>query len=470
MRASLNIKNINIRKLFKHKNKEKIVILMFSVILIYLLSSLYFIDHFFFNTIINEVDVSLKTHADAEQMMKKYIKIYELRLIERNDRTEKITGQEIGMRYNEQNNINRIYHMQKSYEWIKSLFKKQKYYQKELFTYEEELLEKKLDQLNCLNNNTVKPRNVGFRYSNGSYEIVKEVYGNKIIKDKLKKNIKLYILKGKMELDFDENHCYENPDYTLDSEKTHKTKNSLDKYVSANITYIFGDEKEILDGKIISRWIGVDENLEVVLSKAAVKNYIKGLSKKYDTVGITRNFKTSTGKIIEVTGGLYGWKMNQDVETISLLEDIEHGKVLEKEPVYIQKALSRGEDEIGSTYVEINITRQHLWFYKDGKLITRGPVVTGNPGRGNSTVVGTYMLNYKQRGVMLIGPNYQVKVNYWMPFYGNIGIHDALWRRSFGGEIYKRNGTHGCVNAPLYLAKTIFENIEEGIPIICYEE
>jgi hypothetical protein len=49
-------------------------------------------------------------------------------------------------------------------------------------------------------------------------------------------------------------------------------------------------------------------------------------------------------------------------------------------------------------------------------------------------------------------------------------LHDASWRSAFGGEIYKRNGTHGCVNAPFHLAKTIYENIEEGIPIICYEE
>jgi lipoprotein-anchoring transpeptidase ErfK/SrfK len=51
-----------------------------------------------------------------------------------------------------------------------------------------------------------------------------------------------------------------------------------------------------------------------------------------------------------------------------------------------------------------------------------------------------------------------------------MGTHDASWRHSFGGDIYKRNGTHGCVNASLYLAKKVFENIEDGTPIICYEE
>jgi lipoprotein-anchoring transpeptidase ErfK/SrfK len=55
-----------------------------------------------------------------------------------------------------------------------------------------------------------------------------------------------------------------------------------------------------------------------------------------------------------------------------------------------------------------------------------------------------------------------------MPFNGGIGIHDATWRRKFGGDIYKRDGSHGCINCPLSLAKTIYENIDVGTPIICY--
>jgi len=120
--------------------------------------------------------------------------------------------------------------------------------------------------------------------------------------------------------------------------------------------------------------------------------------------------------------------------------------------------------------VEINITRQYLWYYKGGKLIAQGHIVSGNPNRGNATSLGVYMLNYKETDTTIRGPGYEADVTYWMPFNGNIGIHDADWRYSFGGNIYKRNGTHGCVNVPLYLAKRIYENIEEGTPVICYEE
>ncbi|MDF2612062.1 MAG: hypothetical protein K0R92_3536, partial [Lachnospiraceae bacterium] len=235
-------------------------------------------------------------------------------------------------------------------------------------------------------------------------------------------------------------------------------------------TYIFRSENEILDKNIINQWLSVDENLDVVIDENLVKEYVQGLGKKYDTVGVARKIKTSTNKMVEVKGGFYGWKINRDAEAKALIDNIKLGEVLEKEPIYTQKALSRDENDIGNTYVEINITRQHLWFYKDGKLMTQGAIVTGTPNKRNSTKVGVYMLNYKEKGTTLIGHNYETEVTYWMPFNGNIGIHDASWRYSFGSDIYKRNGSHGCVNVPLYLAKRIFDNIEDGTPIICYEE
>ena len=464
------MKKINIKKLFKIEFNKKIIIFIVSTVVIYLLISLYFTNHYFLNTEINGINISLKTHEDVNNILKNYIKDYRLKLIERDGETEEILGQDIGLYYNEKNDIPKINKIQSSYKWISSLLKEQDYYDEDLFLYNKDKLENKINELNCLNKEIIEPQNVIFVYSNGSYEVIKEVYGNKIYKDKLKESIKMSISKGKRNLDLNENSCYENPKYAIDSNKTMETKNLLNKYVGAKINYTFGDKNEILDGDIINHWLSVDDNLEVVINKKAVYSYLNELSKKYDTVGILRKFKTSTNKIVEVKGGFYGWKINCISETKALLENIERGEVLQKEPIYTQKALYRDEDDIGDTYVEINITRQHLWFYKDGKLITQGGVVTGNPNRGNSTKLGVYMLNYKEKGSTLNGPGYESDVSYWMPFNGNIGIHDASWRYSFGGNIYKNNGSHGCVNAPLYLAKKIYDNIESGTPVICYEE
>lgn len=464
------MKNVKIKGLFKSKAIGNITIGMGTILLAHLLISIYFANHFFFNTTINGVKVSLKTHDEVEGIIRSYIKDYKLQLIERNGQKEEIEGQNIDFQYNEVNSIYKIYQRKNSLTWIVSLFKKQEHYVEDLFIYSVDSLDNKINELNCLKADFVEPKNVSFKYSNGSYEIIEEVYGNKIHKDRLKAAIEKGILDGKTKLDLDERFCYENPRYTISSKKTIETKNLLDKYISTKITYIFGSKKEILGGNIINQWLCVDENLDVVINKVKLIDYVSSLSKKYDTVGIERNFRTSLGKKVVVKGGLYGWKIDYAGETKALLKNIKLGENSEREPIYAQRALYRGENEIGNTYIEVNITRQRLWFYKNGRIIVQGAVVTGNPNRGNSTKLGTHMLNYKQKGATLIGQDYETEVMYWMPFYGNIGIHDATWRHSFGGDIYKSNGSHGCVNAPLYLAKRIFENIEEGTPIICYEE
>ena len=64
---------------------------------------------------------------------------------------------------------------------------------------------------------------------------------------------------------------------------------------------------------------------------------------------------------------------------------------------------------------------------------------------------------------------YQSHVNYWMPFNGGIGLHDATWRSKFGGDIYVTSGSHGCINLPKDKAEKIYDIIDKNMPIIVYK-
>jgi len=454
----------------KREAIELLGIIVTALLLLYLLISFYFTSHFFFSTTINGADVSLKSERQADQSIRRYTENYKLLLIEREGKWDEITGQEAGLEYKNKKYVKEALNEQKALQWIGSFFKKQEFISENLFFYNENKLNLKLNQLNCFKQAKIEPENVSYQYKDGHYQMVKETYGNQVEKDKLKAAVTDSLFKGETKLDLDANSCYINPVYTMKSPKAYKTLRHLNKCASTHVTYLFGSKREVVDGNVIQYWITVDENLDIILDKDKIRAYVKAMGKKYDSVGVKRSFKTSLGTMVDIEGGIYGWKIDQEAETSALAENINSGRILIREPAYIQKAVSRVGNEIGETYVEINITRQHMWFYKDGRLIAQGPVVTGNPNRGNATVTGAYMLNYKQEGAVLSGPGYEAGVQYWMPFYGNIGIHDAKWRRAFGGEIYKKNGTHGCVNAPYYLAKTIYKHIESGIPIICYQE
>ena len=458
----------------KEKVNKKIIIIassIFILLCIYFGLSIYFMSHFYFGTTINNVNVSGKTAKEVEEEISSNVNLYKLELEERGGEKEYIDSKSIELEYSSGDQIESIKNNQNPFKWILILFSKENHKVSGIITYDEELLKKNFDNLSCLDlANVVEPENPIFKYSDGKYEIASEIYGNRINKEILYDNIVESITSLKPKLDLELINCYELPKYSSSSKEVIDAKNLLNKYLSAKINYSFGDKIEVLDSDKINEFLEVDENFNVTINEDKVKKYVSSLSNIYDTYAKTREFKTSLGTMAKVSGGNYGWLINSSKEVENIVNNIKDGQVVDREPIYKKTAINRGVNDIGSTYVEINLSKQCLWFYKDGKVIVQGNVVTGNVSLGHSTPVGVYELNYKQKDAILQGEDYSSPVRFWMPFNGGIGIHDASWRTDFGGSIYKSSGSHGCVNSPYYLAKTIFDNIEPGTPIICYVE
>lgn len=453
-------------------NIKYLIIIIISILAVYLILALFFRNHFYFGTRVNGINISCNTIENADNKLKTSFDKYSLELIERNNEKEIIQGNKIDLKYESKDSLKNLKENQNPFLWgIKIWNSDLRNTNESTISYDEYKLQDIFNKLSCFDSTKiVEPKNANFKYTNEGYLIEDEVYGNKVDRDVFFNCIVACIIEGKRTLNLDETGCYDNPKYKADSKEVSEAKEILDKYASTKIYYSFDEKMELVDGTIISSWLYVDNNMNVKIDEDKLNAYIKELASKYNTFGKPRTFTTSIGKTIEVTGGFYGWKINNAEEAKALINNIKNGQTLVKEPIYSQKAVSREENDIGDSYVEINLTRQHLWFYKKGALVTQGDVVTGNENRNTPTPVGTYFLNYKQKNATLKGAGYSSEVTYWMPFNGNIGIHDAKWRNSFGGNIYKTNGSHGCVNAPNYLASTIFDKIDAGTPIICYKE
>jgi hypothetical protein len=307
-------------------------------------------------------------------------------------------------------------------------------------TYDEKLLKECINKLSCLDaGKTVEPKNPSFQYKDNRFEIVSGDPGNKVDKGILYTRIADSIHNRKAEMDLELSNCYIKPQYDTKSQKIIEVKNTLNNYTATKVTYNFGDTKETLDASQIHQWLAVDKDFKVTVDMEKVKKYIRGLSNRYNTVGKTRNFVASTGESLKIGGGDYGWSINEAEELQNLTSILKQGRTLAKDPAYSQIALSRGVNDIGNTYVEISIKKQHLWFYKNGALVVQGDVVTGNIRNNHSTPGGIYRLKCKERNVVLRGPGYASHVTFWMPFNGGIGLHDALWRSVFGNNIYITN-------------------------------
>lgn len=461
----------------KRNNKRSMVIpstiISMSILAAtYLGMSLYSVNHFHFGTKIDGVNVGGKTVEVAKEELSSQLQKYTLELQERGDEQEQIKGADIGLKYND-DKINELKKNQNPFAWISTLIKKDNSESAQVVSYDEDLLNKAIENLSCVNNKKItKPQSASLEYTTGGYKIVDEIAGNKINKDALHDSIADAVVNGKTSLDLSSSNSYENPKYNSKSQEVANAKDILDKYVNLKITYNSNGKTEVLDGSTIHDWLGVNENMEVTFNEDKVKNYVNKIASIFNTFANTRDFvTTSSKKTIQVSGGNYGWIVNKSQEVKDLIEAIKGGQDVTKEPSYIQKAAAQGTNDVGNTYVEVDLTKQHVWFYKDGALVVDGDVVTGNVGNNTGTPTGTYVLNYKEKNATLKGEDYSSPVDYWMPFNGNVGLHDASWRNGvFGGNIYMTSGSHGCVNCPYNLAKTIFENIQAGTPIVVFNE
>ena len=422
-------------------------------------------------TIVDGMDVTGKTAAEVEDAIMEQLKGYKLTINGREDLSESITGEEVGLYAEFDDTLAKAIAAQKPMEWGKYRFGKSvnEVNTDALIRYNDEMLGEAVDSLSCMDKENMRePQDAKISdYTSGGYTIIKEDEGTELLEDKVKEAVAAAVMSLAESVDLEEQGCYVSPSTTSEDEALKTACETMNKYVGARITYQFGDKSETLSGDEIHNWLTVN-GTSVRINEGKATEYVKKLAASYDTAYKAKSLKTSYGKTVSITGGSYGYKINQAKEAATLVSLIKNGEQTSREPEYSQKGASRTGNDYGNTYVEINLTAQHLYFYVKGKLVVQSDFVSGNAAKGWSTPAGAYSITYKQRNATLKGQGYATPVSYWMPFNGGIGLHDANWRKTFGGTIYKTNGSHGCVNLPPAVAKTIYENISAGDPVLCY--
>lgn len=425
---------------------------------------------FFLNTQINGVDASGKTAAEVQELISEGVNGYTLTIDERNNQTETIAGTDIKLHAEFDGSLEKMVAAQNPFAWLWHM-KQEEYTIGTMVAYDDAALESQIRNLSCLDpEKAVEPVNAKIsEYVSGQgYSIEPEQEGTAVEAEKLTQAVTGAIENLQDHLSLEEADVYKKPTVLKDDASLAEQLDKMNKYAKMSVTYQFGDSTETLNGDQIHAWLIANADGSVSVDSSKVSEYVSEMAKAHNTSNKAKTLKTSYGSTIQVSGGTYGWKINQAAETEALAAIIASGESTTREPEYSQKAASHGANDYGDTYVEINLTGQHLFFYKEGKLVVESDFVSGNLAKGWGTPAGSYPLAYKQKNAVLKGENYRTPVNYWMPFNNGIGMHDAKWRSSFGGTIYKTGGSHGCINLPPSVAKTIFDNISAGTPVICY--
>lgn len=304
----------------------------------------------------------------------------------------------------------------------------------------------------------VATRSAYIDMSTREFNIVPEVYGNTISKIQLRKKIVSDIENGNFEMDYDAKSFYTKPKVCKDNNKLLKRQKYCRKYLSAKVVWDLTYARIELTPEQMDSMIKVDDG-SIVVDENAVMNYVNDMA--YTAEAGYNSYKGTSGKSLSVSKSVNG-----------LIDALASGKDAKVKAVFTGGTV--GPVDKKSTYVEIDISSQTLWLYSKGKTIVETPIVTGDVSHHSDTPTGTFHIYYKQspatlRGRDYDGSKYASKVDYWMPFNGDIGLHDAPWKSVFGGNEYLYRGSHGCVNLPHDAAEKIYSRVEAGTKVVVHQ-
>lgn len=485
------------------KGKKGIAIFFGSLVavlaIVYLAGLIYFSNYFYPSVAINGTNVSNMNKDVARTTLDEFNKNYILNLETIDGKKVMISGVEIDMVVQLQDDMDKCIKEQKPYLWFMNVMKHHDFAVNATGTWNQDKLDSIYKNMKILDAKLmIEPKDAYIGIEDGKFAIVEEVMGTTIDTDRFKTTVNDSLAKAAVNVNLQDAGCYNLP-------KVYSTDESL--------TADFAEMSEFVEGIITLQLddLTVEPDMELydavleksgdsyTVSKKQVQNYVKELAAQYDTIGTERTFTSTYGgnRKVKISGDAFGYEIDQEATTNALYNALQSKKTMTVDVVFKSKGYTlQGENDIGDTYIECNLSEQKVVAYKDGKKIAEGDCVSGCEALGNGTCLGLYKIQSKLSPTVLRGPQravtktvtkknkkgkkvkvketkmeyeYESPVTFWMQFNGGYGLHDAAgWRSAYGGSIYYYDGSHGCVNLPYDLAEKLYKNFDIGDPVVVY--
>lgn len=452
-----------------------IVVLFLLTIGAYFFGVYYFTEHFLPGTQVNGFNCSYMTQEETEKLLAEKTSVYVLAIQTRGNGQESISADEIDLKYTSDGSVNRMLHEQKRFQWFLAFSQHKSWEVPSSVSYNLNKFEQVINALNCMQDNQ-EPYDAYIKQNDDGFEVVPEIEGTKIDKEKLQKDISNAVTTGITLVNLEVDGCYINP--TVYGDELTEDCKQMNELTDVVITYDFSDRKETVDRTLIKEWLSRDEDGNLMLDRDAIASYVGQLASKYDTVGMERSFSTYDNRDITVSGGTYGWLIDQPQEADALYQAIMDKKTQVREPVYAQEAASRDTNDIGYSYVEVNLTARRLVLYKSGN-----PVVDTGISISSSTPDGVYSIEEK-KNQQTVG---NMMTDCWMSFTDDLGIYgdpefepgeateseaDSFGsspESDFSSDMTDWSSTEGCIVLPEEAAQELYQNVETGMPVVIYK-
>lgn len=464
------------------KQKRKFILIfliafLFLILLGYLLLAFYYREGFSLNTWINGVYCTGRTVEDVNSELLVQTEAPIVAITDLNGQEYSINLADAAYKIDYQTPLTQYLQNQNPFLWVDNITAHRTHTLSPTATFDEKILLGLWEKLPFVIEEQQKESILEIRHTEKGYQLYNGLE-NRLDLEKAYSILTEKITEGKTKLNLSEEQCYYQMDMSAKQEQIYSLWEKIEAFQNSGIIYDMGDnsdEKILLDASIMSEFLEaengevlLDEAGSLVLNQEKVSAFVEELAKKFDTYDKERSFLSTRGDLITIKGGTYGTKLNQKAEVDFLMENLLRNETQTRVPEYDKSGVARGKDDIGTTYIEIDMTEQKMYYYEEGELLLETDIVTGNTGRKMGTPEGAFYVYNKQKNRILRGPGYASPVKFWMPVKGSIGIHDANWRSKFGGEIYKTGGSHGCINTPTEKMTELYDMVEIGTPVMIF--
>lgn len=480
LRNEMNLEKKTKQKRAKKSAGKMVFLSMVFLIIIALAGSyiwgvVYFNERFFFNTEVNGVDFSRQTVTDAIHYIEGRSNNFYLLVHSNNGEGEYIYAHEIGLTFTTDSVIDVLLHNQNAFLWPLSLIRNNATDASFEVEFDELMLHARVQNLAVVVDGNTESVDASVVIESGYAVVVPQIYGDVVKVDELSLQIANSILNLETTFYASGSELFYQPTITTSSAQIVDALANLNHYLYTEITFLVGDEI-VLDRHYIADWLSMSDDFEVYLDERQIAYWFNDFVPRVNTHGTTRSLYTPEGREVEVTGGYYGWIISRDLEFAQLLENVRNGDVISREPIFFQRAESFEEQDWGETFIQVDLTYQHMWFILEGEVIFDAPVITGLPQGNRATPQGVYFILDTLSPTVLIGatdpvtglPIYETPVDYWMrTTWSGHGFHDATWQvHGFGGTLYRTHGSHGCTNLSLEDARELYNLIHTHWPVM----
>lgn len=461
----------------KHKKSKttKVVAIVLAVLFVlvaggYTYRSTYYSDHFLPNTKIDKIDISNKTVAEANELLHEQYASQEFTIAEKNSEWKKINLAQFGLQTDFTKELKALKEDQNQWSWGMAYVSAAENSELTELSVDQTRLTKEVaavkGELDELNKTRTQTQDATLNKSKTGFAITPEVVGDAIDTETFAKDLTKAITTGEKQLDL--SAYQKKPTITKSDAKLNEEMNSLNKIAQTTANYSINGEVFQIPSATIMDWLSYKDGATTI-DEVKVRAYVTELGAKYNTSTNSSTFHSTKRGEVTVPAGTLSWTIQPDEETAALITALKAGEDFTRTPI-VQGSTNADAPLFSKTYIEVDLENQHMWYYKDGKVALETDIVSGKPT--TKTPTGVFYVWNKERNATLKGTNddgskYESPVDYWMPInWTGVGIHDSAWQPEYGGELWKTRGSHGCVNTPPGVMKTLFETVEVGTPVI----